>query len=232
MIGPNPASGDRVDDSVDGTGGRRTSNPERDEHLPEWMYTCSGVRNRSTTAFAPRAGDVILVSRRINLRSWLRSPLATFISWRIQRCTRSPWNHVAGYVGNGELIEAEWNCGVVRTKLDEAYPRDRFRVEVARAPREVDRLEVAEWWKTIGVGGYRYDWRAILLMRVAAALEGPDGIRRRIRMNAEDGAFHCAELCAQGWQVGGFAGAVAALVEPSQFEQFVERRSTPGEGAR
>lgn len=167
----------------------------------------------------PMRGDVIVVGRRLTLLSWLTNPISTFISWRIQRATGSPWNHVVGYLGSGTIIEADWDRGVTQGHLETLYPNGAFRRAVAVPPSGVNRSLVVERWRQMAGELYRYDWRAIILMRIAAALFGPAGIRKYIRMDRSGRAIHCVAVCAIGWEAGGFAGAQLAFVEPSQFAE-------------
>lgn len=178
--------------------------------------------SRFSSHDAPRPGDVVLVSRRLTLRAWLRAPISCLISWRIRRTTGSRFNHVACYVGDGQVVEAEWNLGVRKTHLATRYPTDRFHLAVGRAPYAVDRDVASLYWLDVARGGRaRYDWRSILLMKVAAILYGPDGIRHHVAIRRDEGAFVCSELGANGWEVGGMANAVDVLKVPGDFEEFV-----------
>jgi hypothetical protein len=176
---------------------------------------------RRVSARAPSSvverGDVVIVSRRMSFRSILLSPVSSLISWRIQRSLRSPWNHAVGCFSPGLVASAEWNRGVVVQPLDHAYPLSRYRVAVARPPATVDRSVVAEWWAERARHVGEYDRRSIVLIRIAAALYGHDGIRRVIRGSPGDGSVICSELAAGGWAVGGMPRAPDLFVTPADF---------------
>ena len=177
----------------------------------------------------PMPGDVVLISRKLSVWTWLRSPVSSLISWRIRDTTGSRWNHVAGYVGDGEVVEAEWDRGVRRSNLADEYPADKFDIAVATAPRSVDRRAAVSFWNLQAhAPTASYDWRSIVLMRLAVVMDGPDGIRRRIRNSDNDDAWICSELCAAGWQAGGFARATREFLVPGDFEAFIGKRRGAG----
>lgn len=184
------------------------------------MVAPRGLRSLTDILVHAEPGDAVLVSRRLTLRAWLTRPISCLISWRIREATGSRWNHVAGYIGDGELVEAEWNLGVKRTKAADRYPVDQYDLAIARPPSEVDREIVFNFWLDIASDRCaRYDWRAILLMRIAAILWGPKGIREHVTARVKDGAWICSELTAAGWEVGGMAAASRALKVPGDFAE-------------
>lgn len=165
-------------------------------------------------------GDVLLVSRVRSFRSWLSAPVGSLISWRIQSTTGSPWNHVAAHVGNGVLLEAEWGKGIVRSRV-EHYEGKHYRLAIARPPSDVDPWKAVEWWEDNARHKPGYDWRSIVLMRVAGLLYGHQGIRQVIRAHPNDGAYICSEWAACGWVWGGYGLGDEVLVTPADFSKHV-----------
>jgi hypothetical protein len=168
-----------------------------------------------------RRGDVIVVGRIFTWRAWLRSPLACAISWRIQRSTRSSWNHVACYLGGGAIAEAEWNRGVRVALLRPAYLTGDYRIAIVRPPDAVSRATASATWQTAAAesrGIRSYSLRTLILMRVAALLFGAEGIRDVVRNHPGDGAWICSELAAHGWAMTpSFRRARDLLVTPADF---------------
>lgn len=170
-------------------------------------------------------GDVILVGRILGLRAWVRSPLSCAVSYGIQRSTGSPWNHVACYVGDEEIVEAEWNLGLSRSSLDE-YRSGKYRLAIVRPPRVVDRERVVAAWLSMAErygSPSTYSFRTLLLMKVAGILFGHDGISRVVRNDPNDEAWICSEVGAEGWFLGGFPGAREVFVTPKDFAMNWER---------
>lgn len=201
----------------------------------------AGVPSAGGSVVRIRRGDVLVVGRILSFRTWARAllrdllswrpwnPFSFFprglfgnvVSWRIQHSTRSQWNHVACYLGDGEIAEAEWNRGVRIAKLRDEYCTGEYRVAVIRPPAKVDRALAITTWREIAAGnrGIRsYSLRTLLLMRVAALLFGPEGIRKVVRNNPDDGAWICSELGAVGWNKAGLVGAMSdLLITPADF---------------
>ena len=148
------------------------------------------------------SGDAVLVHRRRTLRSCLDHGILSFlICMRIQRATRSPWNHIGIACGGTDLIEAEWGGVRQRPIADYVSNPDTFRVRIVKSPRLMD-PRVAVTWATSQIGHGTYDWRWIIMLRVATLLFGAKGTRMlRAR---RDGFWICSELVAQSWREGGF----------------------------
>lgn len=177
-------------------------------------------------SIAASPGDAVLVHRRRTLRSafggFARGPRAGFaqlVSWivcvRIQAATRSRWNHVAGVVNHLTLVEAEW--GGVR-QISASYYIGRphmFELRVVNAPTRVDR-SAAVAYMNARVGKASYDWRRIILLRMATILFGPRGTR--IVRNRRDGSVICSDLVAEAWSAGGF-GRPWSLSVPADFSR-------------
>jgi len=170
---------------------------------------------------SPDPGDVLLVRRRPTIRAWLTRPVSSAISARIRAATASRWNHVACVVAEGWLVEAEWDHGVRRLPLAD-YLTGAYELAVAPCPRDADPIQAISFWgREARRVRARYDWRGIILMRVAGLLYGPAGIARRVQLASDDGAWICSELAAAGWKAGGLSDDQAdRLLVPGDFSQF------------
>lgn len=166
-----------------------------------------------------RRGDVIVVGRIVDWRAWLTGPLAAAISWKIQESTNSIWNHVACYIGRGQIAEAEWNRGVRVASISE-YLTGEYRIAVVRPPDCVNREDACERWLDIvadSKGRRSYSLRTLILMRCAGLLFGAEGIANVVRNNPADGAWICSEVGAFGWEGAGLARASERLITPADF---------------
>lgn len=165
-------------------------------------------------------GDVLLVSRRRGFKSWARSPFGSLVSWRIQSSTGSKWNHVAAYVGNGQLLEAAWGKGIVRSKASQ-YDKPHYELAVAKPPPGVDPMTAVVWWRENAKPATSYDWRSIVLMRVAGLLYGHQGIKDVVRGKPGDDGWICSEWCTAGWTAAGYPIGDDVLVTPADFQRHV-----------
>jgi hypothetical protein len=170
-------------------------------------------------------GSVLCVSRVLSIESWLTSPLSTAVSWRIQSSTGSPINHVACCVAPGWLVEAEWDRGVQRTPLAaylEPAARGKLRLAVATPPEWVNLDKAVAFWQSTMKGLRKYDWRKIVLMKMAAILYGHEGLSRHIASRDGDDLWVCSELAAGGWLDSwcGSQSDVPSLVDPGDFARF------------
>lgn len=173
---------------------------------------------------------MIVVGRVLGWRSWLRSPIASTLSWRIQRALRSPWNHVACYLGGPgrELAEADWHRGVVVRPVADLLSSREHRCAIVRPPARVDRAAAVAAWRgaaSASKGRRSYSVRMLILMRIAALLYGAEGIRDVVRNNPRDGAWVCSELGAAGWAAACSGGLADLLITPRDFmEQGIVER--------
>lgn len=155
-------------------------------------------------------GDLLLVSRRRTLRSFLAGPVTFFVSWRIQATTDSKWNHVACAVNNAEVVEAEF-LGVTKLTL-ESYFRKSWKYEFARyVPADIDGASCADFWRD-QIGG-KYDFKWILAIKLWTLLYGNDGLVR-IQAKSGDRFWICSELACEGLLKGGWKGRA---ISPADF---------------
>lgn len=173
-----------------------------------------------------RPGDVVLVARRSTFRQWLRHPISSTISARIRSSTGSKWSHVACYTGGGYVVEAEWNKGVVRTHFASDYSPKKYEWKVVAPPERVDREAAVAYWNIQFKRKAKYDYKALVAMRVNALLWGHEGIRRYVA-NADDGLAVCSELAACGWFQGGMKNATRDLLVPGDFDQDFSTKKGP-----
>lgn len=175
-----------------------------------------------------RRGDVLVVGRLLTWRAWLRDPLSASTSWGIQRVSRTPWNHVACYIGRGMLVEAQMIGGVRFRRLSH-YTAGAYRLCVARPPLAVDRRLAVEFWRELPrrtADLRRYDWQTILVMRLAAALKGGEAISKVIRNHDSDNRWICSEVGASGWKSGGMESAPYWYVTPDDFADEQTAKAT------
>ena len=174
----------------------------------------------------PRAGDLLAVSTDCH---WYAP--RTWLAWRIQRTTKSPWNHVAivaqeASTGRLWVVEALTKGGVIKTPLRTWKRAVRGTVALGRVKCPTKYAESAARWAESMVGR-PYDWRLILQIRALQLILGPQVVdrlqlpARLLNGNAND-LLICSELAIAGYRqsgwpladVGPFAGPGAVTASP------------------
>lgn len=146
-----------------------------------------------------KTGDILAVSR--HCRWW--NP-ATWIPWRIQATTQSPWNHVALCVfigGELKIVEAKPDGGVVVGKLDQ-YLDGKHSIALARpAGSTTMQGQTAAAWAMQQVG-CPYDLIKIMKIRALQLIVGHNVVEL-IPVQDDDRMFICSELVIRAWRVAG-----------------------------
>lgn len=161
-------------------------------------------------------GDLLLVSRRRTLRSFFAGPITYLISRRIQRSTRSKWNHVACAINNIEFVEADFK-GVNKVNIT-CYTLKRWKYELGHLAIEnnkENRCLAAEFWKK-QVGAH-YDFKWLIGIRIWTLFFGLDGLKR-IQAKTDDGFWICSELAKEGIKLTGYA---TTAITPADFVSLV-----------
>ena len=175
----------------------------------------------STMHGAFHDGDVIGFSR--ECRWWRPS---TWLSWRIQRDTGSPWNHVGLLRWNAaheywEVIEAKLHGGVVRTPLIYYERADLMLAVGTRNLPLADRCRVIQF--AVRAIGAKYDIWKLVRIRVLQMVLGNKAAVNEVRSGEADNLYICSELAVRAYRQigvdlsGDFAGPGAVIESVSQY---------------
>jgi len=165
-----------------------------------------------------QACDIILVHRRWRgYRNEVGHWGSYFLSWRIQKATRSKWNHAALMLDDDILIEA---VKVIRAIPLSYYSddKDKYEIKVLRYPElsETQKEDIAKWAKFRL--NEKYDWTAIIRMRLALYVGGLIGAKFMLD-NINDNQWICSEFIQEAYRQAGI-GFQAGLMTPADFDRL------------
>ena len=141
---------------------------------------------KNPTAF--QSGDILGVARIVK---WWNPK--HFFSWRIQRDTRSPYNHVGvlqWYAGEWYVLEAVWSGGLVRRPL-KVYATSGQRLTVGEWTMDRTHRRTAVNWLTARIGAPYDKWK-IVKLRLLQLILGARAVRKMLT-GENDAALICSE---------------------------------------
>lgn len=182
----------------------------------------------SSTPSAFSDGDVIAFSRACH---WWKP--TTWLSWRIQATTRSPWNHVGLLRWNGrheywEVIEAKFRGGVSRTPLVYYERHDLMLAVGTKNLSLADRCRVIKF--ALSTIGAKYDALKLAKIRALQLILGNAEAANEVRSGEADNLYICSELVIRAYRQigidlsGDFAGPGAVIEATDQYAFWNGRR--------
>lgn len=164
------------------------------------------------------AGDVILISRK--WRGWCEmiphNLVSYLISRRIQKTTKSAFNHVGIAISGSKMIEALREVEI--TPIAKYLDKNKYRIKVLRYKYISDfaRQRIVDW--AIRQENEKYNYVMLLKIRLVLFLEGILGLKAWILKGKIDrSVWICSELAQSAYRSQGVELAPGLMV-PGDFE--------------